>query len=247
MAPSDVPREVRPILRAPGAAGAIARPLVALAWANVAAHGVGLALAVGWMRPGSPVTALDERLGYLTVRSAGWAWGWGIWMVCSLLLTAYMVVLEQRLPGAVARLAVVLAAAGMAADLLCDVVQIAVLPQLAAVSVAGVAGRVVFLAWERLAFTGGATVANGLYTTAVLLMTWALRRSGDSGATRARLVGWATSVSGWATALFGYLMALAGLIPSPRLLAWATGPTICFYSLWTLLAARDLAAQRSHP
>src|SRR6185436_2487750 len=106
-----------------------------------------------------------------------------------------------------------------------DVVQIAVLPQLAAASMAGAAGRVSFLAWERLAFTGGATVANGLYTTAVLLMTWALRRSGDSGAaiparsaTRETWVVWATWVSGWATALFGYAMALAGLIPSPRLL-----------------------------
>jgi len=237
MPPSHVPREVSPILP-----GTILRSLLALAWANVAAHGVGLALAVAWMRPGSPVTALDERLGYLAARPAGWAWGWGVWMVCSLLLTAYMVGLERRRlsgGGAVARLAVILVAGGMAADLLCDVIQIAVLPQLAAVSVAGAAGKVLFLAWERLAFTGGATVANGLYTTAVLLMTWALGRSGRSGK--------AVWISGCATAVFGYAMALAGLIPSPRLLAWATGPTIGFYSLWTLLAARDLEARGPQP
>jgi hypothetical protein len=214
------------------AASLRSRPLLALAWANVAAHAIGLVLAAAWMRPGSPVSPLAERIDYLATQPAGWAWGWGIWMLCSLLLAAYTVALEQRLPGAVARLAVALVAAGVAADLLCDVVQIAVLPQAAAASLAGPAGRELFLALEQLAFTGGATVANGLYTTAVLLMSWTVRRSG-----RSRKAAWAC---GCATAVSGYAMAAAGLIPSPRLLALATGPTIGFFSLWTLLAARDL-------
>jgi hypothetical protein len=120
--------------------------------------------------------------------------------------------------------------------------QIAVLPQVAAVSVAGAAGRALFLALERLAFTGGATVANGLYATAVLLMSWAMRRSGRSAA--AISARWA---SGCIAVVSGYAMAVAGLIPSPRLLAWATGPTIGFYSLWTVLAARDLEARGPQP
>ena len=80
---------------------------------------------------------------------------------------------------------------------------------------------------ESLAFTGGATVANGLYTAAVLILTLTLRTG--SGA----------RLAGFATVVFGTAMAVAGMIPSPRLLEIATGPTIVCYSLWTILVARD--------
>ena len=45
---------------------------------------------------------------------------------------------------------------------------------------------------------------------------------------------------GLVSALIGTLMAVAGMIPSPRLVELATGPTIGLYSLWTILVARDL-------
>ena len=202
------------------------RALWVLAWANVVLHTAGLALAWIGMRPGSPLVPLAERMAYLAGHPAGWTWGWGIWMACTLVLVAFMAVLRAALPecSIVPPLALLLTAAGMAADLLCDVLQIQVLPLAAA------AGSTdLFLAFERLAFTGGATVANGLYTTGVLLMT--LRLRGRVGAP-AR---WA----GFGTAVAGYAMAVAGLLPSPRLLELATGPTILLYSLWTVLVARD--------
>jgi hypothetical protein len=204
------------------------RRLTVLAWANVALHGAGLVLAVFGMRPGTPLVPLAARMSYLAGSPAGWTWGWGVWMLCALLLTAYMVFLERCLPGSspLARLAVVLTAAGMATDLLCDIVQIAVLPTVAG---QGPAGAPLFLAWERLATSGGLTVANGLYTTGVLLMTLCLPNIG----TPARLAGYATAAG-------GYAMAAAGLIPSAELAEAATGPTILFYSLWTVLVARDL-------
>lgn len=201
-------------------------PLPALAWANVALHGAGLIVAWVAMQPGSVVVPLAERMAYLAGRPAGWGLGWGIWMLCSLLLVAFMVVLRRRLPdsGAVAQLSIVLTAAGMAVDLLCDVIQIQVLPTAAG------AGPDLFLAFERLAFTGGLTVANGLYTSGVLLMNLRLRG----------LVGSPALVAGWATAVFGFALAAAGLVPSPILLQISTGTTIVSYSLWTVLVARDL-------
>lgn len=204
------------------------RLLSALAWGNVLLHGLGLALAWFGMRPGSVVVPLAERMAYLAGRPPGWTWGWGVFMLCALLLVAYMAALRSLIPGQplAALLALVFTAAGMAVDLLCDVLQIQVLPM------AAQADPDLFLALERLAFTGGATVANGLYTTGVLLMTFCLR--GLAGAP-ARLAGWATAVS-------GYAMALAGLLPSPELLQAATGPTLGFYSLWTVLVARDLSS-----
>lgn len=201
------------------------RLLTGLAWGNVLLHGVGLVFAVAGMRPGSPLIPLPERMAYLAGRPAGWTWGWGIWMLCSLLLLGYVAALRNRLPdrSLAADLALTLTAAGMGVDLVCDVIQIRGLP-LAAGS------EPLFLTLESLAFTGGATVANGLYTVAVLILTLGLRGRTSSTA----------QLAGYATALFGLTMAVAGMIPSPRLLELATGPTIGFYSLWTILVARDL-------
>jgi hypothetical protein len=206
---------------------ATVRAVWLLAWANVVLHAAGLVLAWIGMRPGSALVPLAERMAYLAGRPVGWTWGWGTWMACSLLLVSYMVVLRKLIPGrsATASLAVALTATGMPVDLLCDLVQIVFLPRAAASPEIGV-----FRYLEGLAFTGGATVANGLYTTGILLMTLRLRTR--IGA----LARWA----GFGTVIAGYAMALAGLLQSPRLLEAATGPTILLYSVWTVLVARDL-------
>ena len=199
------------------------RLLRGLAWGNVFLHGVGLVLALFGMRPGSPLVPLPERMAYLAGHPAGWSWGWGVWMICSLLLLGYVAALRGCLPGRslAADLALTLTAAGMGVDLLCDVVQIRGLPL-------ATASEPLFLSLEALAFTGGATVANGLYTAAVLIFTLSLR------------IGPGARLAGFATVVFGAAMAVAGMIPSPRLLELATGPTIGFYSLWTILTARGL-------
>jgi len=168
-------------------------------------------------------------MSYLAARPAAWSWGWGIWMLCALVLVAYMAALRRVLPGDpfAAQLALVLAATGMAVDLLCDVTQIQILPLAAG---AGPARSEVFLAFDRLASAGGLTVANGLYTLGVLLMNLSLR-----GAVRAPAL-----LAGWMSVVSGSALAAAGLLPSPLLLQTATGLTIGFYCLWTVLVARDL-------
>lgn len=205
------------------------RVLPALAWANVAVHSVGVAVAWYGMRPGSIAAPLAERMAYLAGRPAGWIGGWGVWMICTVLLVSFIAVLRSRLPAPTpaADLALAFTAAGMAVDLLCDVIQMQALPMAAANP--GPA----FLLLERIAFTGGATVANGLYTAGVVLMTLCLRRA----TVAARFAGWATGIS-------GAVMVLSGLILSPALLVASTGPTIGFYSLWTVLVARDLQQDR---
>jgi hypothetical protein len=210
----------------PDAGRAPARLLPALAWANVALHAAGLAAAWFGMRPGSFASPRAERIAFLASRPLGWSLGWGVWMLCTLLLVGYMATLRLLVPGRslAAQLALVLTAAGMAVDLLADVIQIQVLP------LAARSGGPLFLAFERLALTGGATVANGLYTTGVLLMTLALGSR----------IGKLARTAGAATVAAGALLALSGLLPSPELLVASTGPTIGFYSLWTVLVARDL-------
>jgi hypothetical protein len=206
------------------------RTLLALAWVNAALHAAGLAAAWHGMRPGSPVAPLAERMAYLAEQPPAWSWGWGIWMLCALALVTFMVLLRRALPGDpfAAQLAVVFTSAGMAVDLLCDALQIQVLPLAAGSETA------VLLAFERLAFFGGVTIANGLYILGLLLMNLCLR--GVAG-TPARLAGWVSVVSGFA-------LAVAGFVSSPVLLQAATGLTITFYSLWTVLVARDIHQAR---
>ena len=148
-------------------------------------------------------------------------------MLCALVLVAYMAVLRRALPGgpsSSAQLALVFTTSGMLVDLSCDVLQMQMLPLAASL------GTSVFLVYERLAFTGGLTAANGLYTVGLLLMNLCLR---GFAATSTLLVGWVAVVSGFA-------LAVAGLVPSPLLLQATTGLTIGAYSLWTVLVARDL-------
>lgn len=204
------------------------RLLTGLAWGNFLLHAIGLAFARNAMRPGSPLVPVSERMAYLAGRPPGWIWGWGIWMVCSLLLLAYVAALRNRLPGRslAADLALALAATGMGVDLLCDVVQIRGLP-LAAAS----GSEALFLALEALAFTGGLTVANGLYTAAVLLLTLAMGKE----------IGPETKIFGFGTVVFGSVMALAGLTLLPQhVLESSTGLTILLYSIWTLRVAKEI-------
>ncbi len=149
-------------------------------------------------------------------------------MVCALLLLAYMAALRNRLPGRslFADLALTLTAAGMGVDLLCDVIQIRGLP-LAAAS----GSEALFLSLQALAFTGGLTVANGLYTAAILLMTLGLGRA----------IGPEARIFGFGTVIFGTIMAVAGLIPLPSyFLESSTGLTVLLYSMWTVRVAKDL-------
>jgi len=209
------------------------KALSGLAWANVALHGAGLAVAWFGMRSGGIAAPLNERMAYVAGRPAGWIGGWGIWMICAVLLVAFMAVLRSRLPtpNPAADLALAVSAAGMGVDLLCDVIQIQALPLAAA---AGPGQITPFLILERIAFTGGTTVANGLYTMGVVLMTTCLRNATV-----------ATRLAGWATGVSGGMMALSGLVLSPSLLVASTGPTIGFFSLWTVLVARDLRQDRT--
>jgi len=201
------------------------RVLSVLAWLNVAFHAAGLVLAVVALRAGTALVPLSERMSFLAGKPLLWRLGWGVWMICALLLVAYLAAAERLLRSLTARVAVTFAAAGMGVDLLCEIINLSVLPE-----VASSGTTELFLAFERMAFAGGATVANGLYTTAVLLLTRAL------GARASAL----TRASGYGAVIAGYLMAVAGILPSPVLVQYATGATIGLFCLWVLVVVTDL-------
>lgn len=204
-------------------------PLLTLARLNVLLHVVGLALAALGMRPGSPLVPLDERLTYLAAAPIGWTAGWGTWMACALALVAFLAALTSRLgDDALARLGLGVALVGLGFDLFCDSVYLLVFPGLAS------GERALFLVVERVTGIGSLVVANGAYSVSILLITLALRRRRPPSR-------WAI-VTGYAVAGSGLLLCVAGVTGVPWHALWATAPTIGFFCLWAVLAARALEA-----
>jgi hypothetical protein len=204
------------------------RLLTHLAWWNVALHVLGLILALVGMRPGSPAFDLETRRTYLAAFPLAWSLGWGTWMLCALLQISFYAVLARHLPehADMARLAVTLACAGMAIDLSCDTIFLAVLPYFAG---GGPENVPVFLALEKLTQSVSLVVANGLYVFACFLLTLCLRdRPGPASFAIA---------AGWGVLVFGLLLSAAGFVGS-WLAELATGPTIVCYCAWVLLATR---------
>jgi hypothetical protein len=202
--------------------------------ANVGLHLLGLVLAVLALRPGSPLVPLDARVSYLAGHPVGWSLGWGVWMLCALALVAYLAALREHatLP-ALASLAVTLGAAGAAIDLACDVGQIVVLPDLAGRPPA----EATFVTWERWLGATGAIVANGLYSLAVPLASFALR---------GRMPTYVQALA-LATGVAGLLMVAAGFSGNPHHLEASVGPTIASFLLWTIAGTWVLRQEPSEP
>lgn len=208
------------------------KSLIVLAWANVCLHIAGLALAVVGMQPGTPLSPLPQRLEYLAGAPIGWTLGWACWMLCAVLLIAFLAAVVRRLgeDGDLARLGLVVAVAGAAFDLCCDSVYIVVLPMIASWRPPPEA---LFLAVERLTGVASLVIANGAYSVAILLVSAALRGRG---------CGPFTVGIGYAVGAFGLLLAGAGFTGVPWHVEWLTPPTIGLYCLWVVLVARSLDA-----
>ena len=150
--------------------------------AGVAAHLIPLALgsqtAGSVLRPAAynGVVGFKPTYGRISKRGVfplAWSLGWGTWMLCALLQISFYAVLARHLSehADLARLAVTLACAGMAIDLSCDTIFLAVLPHFAA---GGPENVPVFLALEKLTESVSLVVANSLYVFACFLLTLAL-------------------------------------------------------------------------
>jgi hypothetical protein len=205
-----------------------------LAAINIGAHVAAMALAALGMRPGTPAVALEARVAYLAAWPAGWIAGWAAWMLCAVADVAFIGAIAVRAPerSALAALAVPLAVAGAAIDLTFDTVHLTILPLLAG---QGAPSAPLFLAAERIAWAGGAIVANGLYSAATLAVTLALA----AGERIPRLATWA----GVATFACGMGMCVAGFTGVARHLEIVSAPTIGCFIVWVFATARALAVE----
>lgn len=206
------------------------RILTALAWVNVILHFGGLVLAAIGMRPGTPAVPLEERIAYLATSPVSWVMGWVVWMLCAVALIAFLAVLVQRLgePAPLAWLGLNLALIGIAFDLFCDSIYIIAFPMVAAMQPVPTE---LFLVLERICGMGSLIIANGLYSTGVLLVTLEMRRRPN--------VSPITTGLGLGVAGFGLLMAAAGYTGVAWHVEVATGPTMILFCLWVVMVARS--------
>jgi hypothetical protein len=212
------------------------RRIVGLAWLNVSLHVAGLALAAAFMRPGSPLAPLSDRLAYLAAQPSGWTIAWCVWAACALAMASFAFAIAVELRTAPARWAVVAAAVAAVADLTCDARYAFSFPKLAFQADSAAHS---FLAQERWTNFVSLAIANGLYSISTLLSTFALR--GRVGLAPG------TTPAGVGVFACGMVLAAAGIVGSPDLAFWATPPTIGLYCVWVLLVARSLTHAGSGP
>ena len=185
------------------------------------------------LRPGLPArgdfVALRSRHAYVSTHLAAWRIGWLLWNAAAVVLLAFFVVLSlrwrDRAP-VVSRLALVVAGAGLAADLIAEAVLMSLAQRFPAGGYVGAEAFAILL-------TG--YVGNGLYTVAGILLTWAGRRD-----LPALLLYVAVPV--WVAGLWLAAATLGGSTTGQVL---STSVLMPMFVLWAFLVGRWLSASES--
>jgi hypothetical protein len=193
--------------------------------ACVVVHLVALGLSASLMTPGTPLAPPEDRVAWLAEGHLGWSIGWVAWMLSALTLVFFLAAVARNTDAPLARLAVVLAAAGAAVDLLCDTCQILLVPAIAAPD-----HRALFPIVEHVVWAGGLVPANGLYSIGCLLATIACA---DQVPRRTTALGIGTFAGGMA-------MLAAGFTFHPTHIQMSSGATMVVFCAWVVDLSRQL-------
>lgn len=136
-----------------------------------AANAVASLVMVIMLRPGLPGfgTADADRLSYIQTHVVEWRLGWLSWNIAAIILLSFFVALSQCANSdapLVARVALLCATAGLAADLAAEALLMGLQPT---------ATAQLFSALERATLLLTGYVGNGLYSLCGGLLTWSLR------------------------------------------------------------------------
>jgi hypothetical protein len=180
-----------------------------------------LALRAGLPIPSNPFA---DRIAFVREHATLWRAGWFSWHAASVGLVLLVLVLASRFRGHApvrAALAGVLAVAGLAADLAAEAIEMGVAPAVEPRD---------FLLLESIAGVLTGYLANGLYTVAGILVTWA----GARELPRAVL---ALGVPVWGAGLW---LSAATLARSASGQLWSTAVLMPLFVLWAALVGRWL-------
>jgi len=172
-----------------------------------------------WLRPGVPPgeEQLSERIAYVADNVGVWRTGWFVWNLAAISLVAFYVVLMLHWRGRapiLCRAAVLLAGAGLAADVGAESLLMIVSPG---------ADATTFALIEKIAFALTGYLGNGLYTLAGIALTIAGARELPRGLLVLGGLAWtaglalsASTLAGWTDGQFASTAALM-----PLFIAWA--------------------------
>jgi hypothetical protein len=180
-----------------------------------------LALRKGLPIPGNP---FDDRIAFVREHTALWRAGWFSWHAAAVGLVLLMLILASRFHGRApvrATLAAVLVVAGLAADLAAEAIAMGVAPAVEPRD---------FLLVESMYGVLTGYLANGLYTVAGILLTWA----GARALPREVL---ALGVPVWGAGLW---LSVASLTHSAAGQLWSTAVLMPLFVLWAALVGRWL-------
>lgn len=167
---------------------------------------------------------LPDRLRFLAEHVGAWRAAWLAWSLAALsILYFYAVFVRAHSEfGAPARVAVVLGAAAVIADLSGEAIEMFALPHLAAAAPASPEGLSLFLSRHRLAVLLTGFLANGLYTAATVLLCWWARRAYPS---------W-TLAAGVGIGFSGIWLSAAALTGSMAGMFWSNVALVPCILLW---------------
>lgn len=184
------------------------------------------------LQPGLPVegSRLADRVAWVDAHHALWWAGWITWHAAAISLLGLYVGLSLlwRVHAPVlSRLALLVAAAGLAADLGAEAVYMGVLPGM---------GREGFGVGEVYASVMTGYLGNGLYAVAGVMLTIAGRREMPRAVSTLAWLVWADA--GWLSA--------AALTHSASGMFWSTAVLEPVFVAWTVLLARSMRSTNAH-
>lgn len=150
----------------------------------------------------------QERLTFIVNHNMLWIGAWLTWTAAAIaILNFYIAFSSAHQAG---NLAVLLATAGIAADISAQAIEIGVLPAIAERVISTNVGIDLFVSFHRTAVMMSGYVANGLYSLSALILVWSGRRAYPV---------WVSS-AGIATGCLGIALSAAALANSASGMFW---------------------------
>jgi len=180
----------------------------------------GAAMALALRRGLETNPNLQDRLNFIVHQRALWIAGWLTWTAAAMAILYFYTIFSST--HRLGRLAVLLTAAGIGADLSGQAIEIGLLPGLAARILGLSAGINQFISFHRTAVMMSGCIGNTMYSLSAVILAWNTRRVYPT---------WVCS-AGIATGCFGLALSVAALMNSAAGMLWTNVFLVPCILLW---------------
>ena len=173
------------------------------------------------------ISELRDRFAFLIHHRTLWTLGWFSWTLAALAILYFYFIFADVHFGSWRSFALLLTVAALGPDLSAQAIEIGVLPSLASRAFNSNATPELFLTMHRVAVMLSGFLANGLYSTTALILTWGARGAYPP---------W-VSIIGIAVGIFGIALSVAALLDSVAGMFWANLFLLPAILLWLAAVA----------